>query len=88
MTAKTDYSFCLNKFEKLVVKSWKEIQYETDFSDVILACEDKQIQTHKIVLSACSPVLKNALKPKMKTAFLFLMIFIGLKKWKQHGIEL
>merc|ERR1740139_1532587 len=29
---------------------------------MILACEDKQIKTHTIVISSCSPVLKSILK--------------------------
>ena len=56
--------FCLpmKQFEKNIAKLWQEIQTETDFCDVTLACEDKQIKTHKVIISACSPVLKKILK--------------------------
>ena len=30
---------------------WEEVQFEMEFSDVTLACEDKQIQVHKIVMA-------------------------------------
>ena len=57
-------NFCLrlNEFERNVKTSWRELQIEKDFCDVTLACEDKQIQTHKIIISSSSPVLKNILK--------------------------
>ena len=57
-------TFCLrfNEFETDTKTSWQESQIETDFCDVTLACEDKQIKTHKVVVSACSPVLRNILK--------------------------
>ena len=35
---------------------------ETDYCDVTLACEDKQIKTHKLIISSSSPVLRNILK--------------------------
>ena len=57
-------TFCLrlDEFERNIKKSWQDLQIETDFCDVTLACEDKQIKTHKVILSACSPVLRNILK--------------------------
>ena len=33
-----------------------------EFCDVTLVCEDKQIQTHKLIISSCSTVLGNILK--------------------------
>ena len=61
--AETD-TFCLHsdEFERNIKTSWQELQIETDFCDVTLACEDKQIKTHKVIVSACSPVLRNILK--------------------------
>ena len=54
-------NFCLrlNEFEKNIKTSWKELQEESDFCDVTLACEQKKIKTHKLIISACSPVLRN-----------------------------
>ena len=46
----------LNGFEKNVKTSWQELQKEDDFCDVVLACEDKQIKTHQLIISSCSPV--------------------------------
>jgi len=42
--------------------NWKKLQMETDFYDVTLACDDNQVQAHKVVLSSCSPVLKKLLR--------------------------
>merc|ERR1712168_741723 len=35
---------------------------EKDFFDVTLACDDSQIQAHKVILSACSPFFRNVLR--------------------------
>ena len=57
-------TFCLrfNEFEGVVKSCWQELQQENDLCDLILACEDRQIKTHKFVISAFSPVLRNILK--------------------------
>merc|ERR1719291_1170760 len=57
-------SFCLrlNEFEGVIKSSWQELQKENDLCDITLACEDRQIKTHKFVISAFSPVLRNILK--------------------------
>ena len=62
MTESDIFRLCMDQFERNVGISWQELQNETDFCDVILACEDKQIRTHKVIISACSPVLRNILK--------------------------
>lgn len=57
-------TFCLRSddFERNIKASWQELQAEPDFCDVTLACEDKQIKAHKVIISACSPVLMKILK--------------------------
>ena len=35
---------------------------EKAFCDVTLACEDKQIKTHRLIISSFSPVLRSILK--------------------------
>ena len=41
----------------------KDLSYSKDFADVTLVCDDqKQIQAHRNILSACSPVFKNMLQ--------------------------
>ena len=41
-------NFCLrfNSFDNSVRTFWQGFQVETDFCDITLACEDKQIKTH------------------------------------------
>ena len=52
-----------HKWVKVNVKvSWKELETDKDFCDVMLACEDKHIKTHRLIISSFSPVLRNVLK--------------------------
>ena len=57
-------NFCLrlNSFEASVGTNWQQLQNEKDFCDVTLACDDKQIKVHKVIISSCSSVLKKILK--------------------------
>ena len=57
-------TFCLhlNEFEDVRESCWQELQKENDLCDITLGCEDRQIKTHKFVISAFSPVLRNILK--------------------------
>ena len=52
-------NFCLrlNSFDKNVKTAWQEMQMEKDFCDMTLACQDKQIKTHKLIVSSYSSVL-------------------------------
>ena len=56
--------FCLrwNDFERSVSSAFKELFDNKDFFDVTLACDDNQIQAHKVILSACSPFFRNILR--------------------------
>lgn len=56
--------FCLkwNEFERNISYALREFKEDKDFYDVVLACEDKQIEAHKIIISACSPLFKSILK--------------------------
>jgi hypothetical protein len=56
--------FCLrwNDFEKNISTSFQELRDDKDFFDVTLACENNQIQAHKVILSACSSFFKSVLK--------------------------
>jgi hypothetical protein len=55
--------FCLkwNNFESNVSCALKDIREEREFFDVTLACEDEQLQAHKLILSSCSSFFKNVL---------------------------
>jgi len=56
--------FCLrwNDFESNISVAFRELREEKDFFDVTLACDDEQIQAHKVILSACSPFFRTILK--------------------------
>jgi len=56
--------FCLrwNDFEQNINNAFKELRDERDFFDITLACDDEQIQAHKVILSACSPFFKSILR--------------------------
>ena len=62
MTGSDNFCLRLNELEGNTKIYWQELQKETNFCDVTLACEDKQIETHKLIISSCSPVLANILK--------------------------
>ena len=56
--------FCLrwNDFERNISSAFKDIRDEKEFFDVTLACEDEQLQAHKVILSACSPFFRSVLR--------------------------
>jgi len=56
--------FCLrwNDFEKNISGAFREIREDKDFFDVTLACDDDQMQAHKVILSACSPFFRTILR--------------------------
>ena len=56
--------FCLrwNDFETNISVAFRELREDKDFFDVTLACDDDQIQAHKVILSACSPFFRKVLK--------------------------
>jgi len=56
------FSVQSKEFEGNLKCFWQELQGENDFCDITLACEDKQLQTHKFVISKSSPVFRNILK--------------------------
>jgi hypothetical protein len=60
----TAEKFCLrwNDFEGNISAAFQELRDDKDFFDVTLACEDEQIQAHRVILSACSPFFRNVLR--------------------------
>jgi len=60
----TAEKFCLrwNDFESNISSAFRELREDKDFFDVTLACDDDQIQAHKVILSACSPFFRTVLK--------------------------
>jgi len=53
--------FCLqwNDFEKNISQAFKQLREDADFFDVTIACEDEEVEAHKLILSACSPFFKT-----------------------------
>jgi len=60
----TTEKFCLrwNDFENNISGAFKELREDKDFFDVTLACDDDQMQAHKVILSACSPFFRGILR--------------------------
>jgi len=56
--------FCLkwNDFESNVSSAFREIREDKDLLDCTLSCGEKQIQAHKLILSACSSFFKTVFK--------------------------
>ena len=56
--------FCLrwNDFESNISCAFRELREDKDFFDVTLACEEEQVQAHKVILSACSPFFRTVLR--------------------------
>lgn len=56
--------FCLrwNDFESNISVAFRELREDKDFFDVTLACDDDQIQAHKVILAACSPFFRAVLR--------------------------
>jgi len=56
--------FCLswNDFESNISSSFRELRDDKDFFDVTIACEDDQLEAHKVILSASSPFFRKVLR--------------------------
>ena len=57
----TTENFCLrwNDFESNLSTAFRELRDDADFFDVTLATDEDEVKAHKVVLSACSPHLKQ-----------------------------
>jgi len=51
-----------NDFENNISGAFRELREDKDFFDVTLACDDEQMQAHKVILSACSPFFRGILR--------------------------
>ena len=69
-----------DKFDENVKQSFTEFQDKGYFFDVTLACEDKEVKAHKLILSACSPFFKRLLLKKHVTNNLHPVFYLrGVK---------
>ena len=59
----TTENFCLrwNDFESNLSSAFRELRDDADFFDVTLATDEDEVKAHKVVLSACSPHLKQVI---------------------------
>ena len=62
MSSSPKFSLWWNDFETNIRVAFRELREEKDFCDVTLACDDEQIQAHKVILSACSTFFGNVLR--------------------------
>ena len=53
-------------FENNISDSFGEVRNDKDLADVTLACEDRDFEVHKLILSASSPFFKALLKRTAK----------------------
>ena len=51
-----------NDYNVNLSDAFRDLREEKDFFDVTLACGNDQIQAHKVILSACSPLFRSILK--------------------------
>ena len=67
--------FCLkwNDFQENIKTSFVELRGDKDFADVTLACEDWEVEGHKVVLSSCSPFFRRVFKRSMHQHLLLYM---------------
>ena len=75
-----DEKLCLkrNDFQESLQRSFAEMQHDSDFTDVTLACEGQSIEAHRVILSASSPFFKKLLKAHSQHQPLIFMR--GLRK--------
>ena len=65
-----------DKFDENVKQSFTEFQEKGYFSDVTLACDDKEMKAHKLILSSCSPFFKRLLLKKHVASNVHPLIFL------------
>ena len=68
-------NFCLRwqHFEASLVTAFQDLRSDGELLDVTLACEEGQLQAHRVVLSACSPVFREILgKNKHPHPYIYL----------------
>ena len=75
-----------DSFPENMLGSLAECRQDVDFADVTLACEDSQIEAHKIIISSASPYFRNILK---KNKHSHPLIFLrGLKsKYLEYVVD-
>jgi hypothetical protein len=59
-----DNRYCLrwNDYRANISYAFQDLRSSADFFDVTLATEESEIRAHRVILSACSPHLREVLK--------------------------
>ena len=65
-----------NDFQENIQSSFRRLRRDADFADVTLACEDGEVDAHKVILSSCSPIFERLLKKNKHHQLIFMR---GLK---------
>ena len=60
MSSSEKFSLRWNDFEVNISNVFHELKEEKDFTDVTLACEDNQVEAHKVILAASSPFFRGS----------------------------
>ena len=62
---------------------------EKEFFDVTIACEDEQLQAHKVILSACSPFFRSVLRLRQCIAmWVSILKLISFIIWNNYeGVD-
>ena len=61
MTRPGTYSMSWPEIESERTAAFSSMLISRELADVTIACEDDQIQAHKVILSAASPMFQNVL---------------------------
>ena len=71
-------------FDNKCPKAFKELWLDTDLSDVTLATEDNgQLNAHKVILAACSPLFKRLLQKNNNGQPLLYLMGVQLAQLQQ-----
>jgi len=62
MSSDGNFLLCWDLHEETRTSTLKPLWNNRDFLDVTIACDDDQIEAHKVILSAASPFFQNILK--------------------------
>jgi len=68
MGSNRDENFCLrwNDFESNLSTAFMELRNDADMCDVTIATDEDSVAAHKLVLSACSPQLKEMIRKHIR----------------------
>ena len=78
------FTLSRDDFNNKCPKAFKELWLDTDLSDVTLATEDgAQLNAHKVILAACSPLFKRLLQKNPNAHPLLYLMGVQLSQLQQ-----